>query len=351
MSLLDLAVYGRCCGHDMRVGYVERINDLSRFDEVWVSSLIYKQDVFETLKAIRERFSGVLRFGGKAASTLSEDELSAIKDIGVATHVGHGEVLLSGQEANISSYPPWDENDFATLDIHNSMFDMMTSRGCPYHCHFCHNTERKVSTFSHERSAANAELLMRKRGRQIIFLIDDIFALRVDHMLGVLEACDKIHLNIRKANMFFVHVNHLDEARLQAIDTMQPREMQIGIESGDDRMLAAMGKTFSAAEAEDRLRALHSRGHHVACLFLMGFPGETRESLNATVEFVRRNRPYMTGPWVSYYQPVPGTRGWEMARERLGYAVKGDRNTDIAYIDPNITEQDLRSARDGVMNR
>lgn len=348
--LLDMASYGRSFGHAMHVGYVEHIDDLSAFDEVWVSStLMFTQDQLEFIQSVRARYGGRLVFGGKVTDTMSDGDINALRCLDITVHKGHGEVLLSGGEPDMATYPAWSEADFRALDITNSMTEMMTSRGCPYHCHFCHNTEPRVSYFSHERSALHAELILTTLQRPRIFIVDDIFALRSDHMLGFLAACDSLGVNIRKRNSFFVHASHLDEERLSAIDALQPQEMQIGIESGDDGMLSLMGKTFTAEQAEAGLRALHGRGHLVACLFLMGFPGETKESLTATVEFVRRNRQYMSGWWVSFFQAVPNTRGWEMACERLGQEVRGAWNTDITYLDPALTRDDLIEARLAVM--
>jgi radical SAM superfamily enzyme YgiQ (UPF0313 family) len=136
---------------------------------------------------------------------------------------------------------------------------------------------------------------------------------------------------------------------LDAIQIIHPMEVQIGIESGDSRMLKAMGKTFTPAEAEDALQNLYERNVRVAALFLMGFPGETPESLEHTVNFMDRNRKYMSGWCVGYYQPIPYTRGWQLAAARLGRIVTGYRNDDITYLDPNLTERQLREARQAAM--
>jgi len=350
MAILDLAAYGRSLGIDMRVGYAENMGDLSEFDAVWVSALIYDEKLVDFIRSIRERNAKRIVFGGKAASTLFDRDIELLEKMGVVIHEGHGELLLNGgTECDVAAYPPWSEDDFRALDLSNSMTDMMTSRGCPYHCHFCHNTEKRVTYFSHERSATHARFFLETLKRSTVFIIDDIFALKSSHMRGFLDMCDRMSFNVRGRTRFFVHASHLDDDRLDSIDVLQPSELQIGIESGDDNMLAAMGKTFTSEQAEAGLKRLHERGHRVACLFLMGFPGETRESLDKTVEFVRRNRKYMSGWWVSYFQPVPKTVGWTMASERVGHEVCGDRNTDINYLDPNLTVDDLQTARLAVM--
>jgi len=112
-------------------------------------------------------------------------------------------------------------------------------------------------------------------------------------------------------------------------------------------MLTAMGKPFDAARAESVVRRLQAGGIPVEGLFLLGFPGETRESLADTVAFVERNRKFMANCWASFYQPVPGTVGWQMAVDRGWHGV-GARNVNLTYVDPNLTANDIRSAKESI---
>jgi radical SAM superfamily enzyme YgiQ (UPF0313 family) len=306
--------------------------------------------VLNDLDKLRERYKGKILFGGKGVQSMDNDEVRLLRSLDVEMTSTRGEFLLSGKKSfEYDTYPAWNVNDLETLSAKGPIVEIMSSRGCPYHCHFCHNTESHVWPFTAERTVSNAELILEWMSRERVFFVDDIFALRADRMLSILAEADRQGIELRKKTQFFVHVNHLDTERLAAIDAYQPMEMQMGVESGDDGMLRAMGKTFKADLAEDRLRELHRRGHRVACLFLMGFPGETKQSLQNTVDFVERNRQYMSGWWVSYYQPVRGTVGWDLATERLGHEVEGEWNTEISYLDPNLTVEDLTTARKAIM--
>ena len=352
MAVLDLACYGRKFGHEVDVGYLDAAppHDLAGYDMVGVSAIQFDESITKFLQGLTAAYRGRVVLGGKATDAMTGEDLEGIRQLGVEVFEGSGEGLLSpGIEIDYRNYPVWSEADFRIMDYANSVQEAMSSRGCPYYCHFCHNTEHRIHYFSPERTAEHVKLILETLGRFRVFFVDDIFALRVSHMRAVLAACDAIGVNLRKRNDFFVHISQLDEARLDAIDEFQPRELQVGLESGDDGMLVAMGKTFTAAEAEEKLQELHRRGNHVAGLFMMGFPGETRESLQATVDFMARNRKYMVGWWVSYYQPVPNTVGWKLACERAGRRVDGNWNTDVSYLDPNITVEDLQTARKAVM--
>ncbi len=350
IAMMDLAAYGRAFGHEVDVAYDEGQAISGNYDMVGVSAVVVDDDVIDLLRSLRRRYSGRLILGGKGAVTLADESRTMLDQLNVEVFEGPGERLLNADlPIDYATYPTWDREDSHLLkDTYNTK-ELMSSRGCPYHCHFCNNTEPKVKFFLPERTVSNAEMLFSIQGCNRVFFVDDIFAFRASNMMAILREADGRGLELRKRTQFFIHVNHIDDERLDAIDAYDPAEMQVGIESGDDKMLQAMGKTFTAAKAEDRLKALHGRGHHVACLFLMGFPGETRESLQHTVDFALRNRQYMSGWWVSYYQPVPGTKGWCMARERLGHELTGHWITDVSYVDPNLTAEDLTNARWAIM--
>jgi len=348
IAIMDLASYARSLGHEVDVGYCDEGRDLAEYDCIGMSSLSYTEDVYHQLANLRNGFDGRIVFGGKGTAVLSHDDYCKLRRIGVEVCFGAGERFF-GDKYDINKYPAWDLEDFYALDRNETMTEAMSSRGCPYHCHFCHNTEQEVRWFDKARTVQNIRLILEEVGRHRVFLVDDVFAISAERMFDLLDYARQSGCDIRKKLAFFVHISCVNHKTIDAICAYSPQEVQIGIESGDDGMLSAMGKTFTADEAEEKLRLLSEKGIKCACLFLMGFPGETRRSLANTVDFVDRNRKYMSGWWVSYYQPVPFTVGWNMARERLGRNISGDWNTEVSYIDPNITKTDLETARSAVM--
>ena len=106
-------------------------------------------------------------------------------------------------------------------------------------------------------------------------------------------------------------------------------------------MLKLMGKGFDSDTAYNKLKMLYEEaGVPIGTLFLIGFPGETEESLQNTLMFIRKIRAF-AGNWVSYYQPVRGTVGYDMATLRNRRTVTGGRNMHITYVDPNLSRKIL----------
>lgn len=130
-----------------------------------------------------------------------------------------------------------------------------------------------------------------------------------------------------------------ENVRVKWIKVYKPFRASIRIESGDDRMLERMGKGFDSETAFQKIKTLFDETHvSIGALFIIGFPGETEESLQNTHRFIQRIRPF-AGSWVSYYQPVRGTPGFELALRRDPGMKVGRRNTAITYIDPNLTQK------------
>ncbi len=86
----------------------------------------------------------------------------------------------------------------------------------------------------------------------------------------------------------------------------------IPIQSADDYVLEQMGRTYSAANLEQRLILLSDKFNRPAlgADIIVGFPGEDDISFNNTYRFVERNK--FTHLHVFPYSPRPGTRAWTM---------------------------------------
>ncbi len=342
IALLDLAAYWRSFGHTVDCYYLDQIYGYrlweKSYDLVGLSVLqALKEDTpLKDALHLRKLFRTEVVVGGKWTRTTTEEQKAYLAIQKIKVYEGAGEYYLNDREINFEEYPSWQSADFITLgDVRP---DIMSARGCPYHCHFCHNTEQKLSFFSPKRSADNIQLLF-QLGEKTIFFNDDIFTLKPAHMGNLYQELERRHLDLKNRNEFFIHVHHINEETLKWIKTYEPFRVHVGIESGDDRMLQLMGKGFDHETAFQKLKILRDELQvPIGALFLIGFPGETEESLKNTLDFILRIRS-LAGSWVSFYQPVRGTKGYEMALERNKRMKLGRRNTGIPYVDPNLTKK------------
>jgi radical SAM superfamily enzyme YgiQ (UPF0313 family) len=351
IGLLDLGAFLRKQGHDVDLYYIDDIPQGNRYDLVGVSVFtddFGKKAVWNDLYGLKERFgNSKIVVGGRYTHYLNRSEIKELEKDGFEIWVGDGELYFSKQdEIDYPVYPSWQRKDLETLNTNGNA--VMSSRGCPYDCSFCHNIQKKVSFFHPMRTVDNIQLLFERKVDHV-FIIDDIFTIRKKHMLDVLHGCNRRGVEIKGKNKFFTHINLINEDIASVMQRFDPFEVQVGIESGDSEMLKRMNKPFSPEKALGRIEVL-SRFVPINGLFLIGFPGESIQSLENTLRFVKKAKKYLRKKWVSLYQPVPKTKGYELAVQNGSIIGKRQDNTEVTYIDRNLSRETLLEFRDTIMN-
>jgi len=115
--------------------------------------------------------------------------------------------------------------------------------------------------------------------------------------------------------------------------------LHIPAQSGSDKILQAMNRRYTAEqylELLDRARAIVP-GIAIAGDFIVGFPGETEEDFQATVELVKKAR--YKNCFIFKYSPRPGTTADKGLKDDVPIEVKKRRNTEL------LAEQEKISGR------
>src|SRR5690606_10377438 len=112
----------------------------------------------------------------------------------------------------------------------------------------------------------------------------------------------------------------------------------MGAESGSQKILNAMEKGTTVEQIYEASRRLHAAGIRVGFFLQFGYPGETREDIELTLQMVRDCRPDDIGMSVSY--PLPGTKFYQNVRMQLGDKQNWQDSADLAmmYRGPFVTE-------------
>jgi radical SAM superfamily enzyme YgiQ (UPF0313 family) len=194
--------------------------------------------------------------------------------------------------------------------------NMVSSRGCPYHCNWC---AKPISgnKFHLRPAAAVAEemkLLKTCAGVKHIWFGDDVFALNHNWVQEFAAEVTK-----RDAAVPFKIQSRADlmsECTVRNLKTAGCAEVWMGVESGSQAILNAMDKSLRLPSVIAARELLEQAGIR-ACFFLQfGYPGETWIELQETIGFVRETRPDDIG--ISFSYPLPGTTFYERVRKELG---------------------------------
>lgn len=213
-----------------------------------------------------------------------------------------------------------------------------TERGCPALCTFCLWPQTISGHRWRTRSAEDVANEVRWAldsfpGLQEIFFDDDTFNIRKER---VLELCNRLRpLDFTWSCTSRVNV---DYETLRAMRSAGCRLLIVGYESGDPQILKNIKKGATVERALRFTRDAHRAGLTIHGDFIIGLPGETRETIRRSLEFAKRLDTETIQ--VSVAHPYPGTSFYDQALAN-GW-LTGSAMTDAAgHQLPNIRYDDL----------
>ena len=190
---------------------------------------------------------------------------------------------------------------------------LVTSRGCPNKCIFC---DRSVfGARCHGHSAAYVTEMMedlhRRHGVREFAFEDDTF---VTFGRRLREICEGLIAS--KAGFSWTclgRVDHVSPENLALMKRAGCWQVSFGIESGSQAILDAIGKRVTLEQIRDAVRMTRKAGILAKGFFIVGHPGETRETLEATVRFALELP--LNDLSVTMLTPFPGTELYDRAAE------------------------------------
>lgn len=218
---------------------------------------------------------------------------------------------------------------------------LMSSRGCPYDCAFCSTVKHWGTGYRFPSEAyvvGEIELLRERYGAEVIHFYDDLFVVRKDRVLSILKLMRERGLHEGAEYRCFVRSNLLDDEVMEAFAASGFRLLNIGFESGSDEILQILNKGSASMKKNRRAIELgRKHGLKFASCFIIGSPGETRQSILETFDFVTSNVDALQYVQFAPLVILPGTEVWRWA-ERIGVS---DRNLTGVVLEPeDINNED-----------
>jgi len=268
----------------------------------------------------------------RVKNIISQSVAQIQKIVGRSGANGNGEADATIRDT-IAALKKWDVGLYQTDK--NLFYYLLTSRGCPYRCTFCSEPLQVMhgdgagkflwNTHSVDwvrRQVETIRTILAGSGHHLdgIGIWDDMFWIRYKTNPRAFDVLD--YLAEEK-------LGYLIEARadqLLANDFMLFRKLSetgciqvfVGAESISQETLNYMRKGTKAAEYKKLLE--YANRFHVALRmsFIIGFPGETDASVNATLDFCDAVNDGAYGPWVNIsgpkiFTPYPGTEEYTRA--------------------------------------
>ena len=193
------------------------------------------------------------------------------------------------------------------------------SRGCPFHCKFCDTSTfgAKVRHYSPQKVFEMMKHLHDTYGVRHIQFVDDLF---LASKVRVTELCNLLLDSGLK--MTWSCTARVDTVKPEVLEIMKKAgcwEISFGLETGSNELLQKMDKAARVEASEQAVKWTAAAGIRVKGLFMLGYPGENLETIQATKDFVRRIP--MTIMNLTKFTPYPGS---PVYRDLYGTNIRDD---------------------------
>lgn len=286
---------------------------------------------------------------GEGEETLIEllDQVSAAKEPnldaipGLAYKSSNSLILHTPRRPDITHldklpFPAWDLVDVEKYRSiwmkRNGYFsmNMVTTRGCPYHCNWCAKPiwGQRYNSRSPENVVAEMKWLKETFAPDHIWFADDILGLKpnwIEKFADLLQQENAVipFKCLQRADL-------VNEKTASALAKAGCKTVWLGAESGSQKILDAMDKGDTVEDIYRAKTLLRKNGIEVGFFLQFGYPGETWDDVLKTLKMVRECAPDDIGISVSY--PLPGTKFFERVKLELGEKQNWVDSEDLAML-------------------
>ena len=354
VGALSIAAFLEARGHDIvlanysKEGVRSAATHIHSIGPDMVGLSVYthnRTDSFRLAREIRKRLPKTLIVaGGPHAACLGGEVLRRVKAIdyvvrgegelalatllegGAVRAPDSGRIITGGRINKLDALPAPSRfgGVMRGIDPNEQFKYLITSRGCPHRCVYCCSPNlwgRETAFHSAGHIVDEIEYCVKTYGIIYFSIRDDNFTLRRER---VLEFCRLL----RERKLYIMwncqsRVDTLDEEMLVEMKRAGLEHIQLGVESGSERVLSMYDKRTTVADIERASAAVRRAGVYLAFYLMAGMRDERASDIGKTVELIRRTLPGdgMVSPVALY----PGTALYDEARER------GDIDDDIWF--------------------
>ena len=203
---------------------------------------------------------------------------------------------------------------------------IITTHGCPFNCDFC---SRPVFGSLFRRRNLDAVIneieQIRQLGYDSLWIADDSLTLNKNYLK---EFCRRMAGRDMKWSCLS-RVNGIHSEITHEMKAAGCHKVYLGLESGSPETLQLMNKKATLEESIQSVELFHETGIEVAAFFIVGYPGETITSIEATFRFsltlpldeISFNVPF----------PLPGSKLFERVSE-LDRNKDWDKENEVTFV-------------------
>ncbi|MEI7481110.1 MAG: radical SAM protein [Elusimicrobiota bacterium] len=301
----------------------------------------------------------ICRGEGEAATLDLLDALDAGKDFsGIGNLYVKQKELISRNpvrplDKELDAYPFPDRELYKALGLgtDRSVRNIITSRGCMFHCSFCFEDSirelykdkgQHVRVRSIEKVIEELRELKLKHNVKTVYFCDDVFGINRKWLYEFLDVYKK-EIGLDFLCLVRADIMCSDENYAVKLKEAGCKSVFFGIESGSERLRnSVLNKNLKDKDIYEAARMLHKAGLPFRTYNIVGLPDETLEDAFNTVKMnIAIKADY---PWCSIFSPYPRT-ALTLYAQQQGYLAKDfspDAISGSFFIDSQLTIPDIR---------
>lgn len=176
--------------------------------------------------------------------------------------------------------------DFFPVFRNKRFIPLVTSRGCPFKCTYCHDIfDKSIQYRSPKVVVDEIEYLLKTYRIREFHIVDDVFNVNMKRAKIVLDAIIERNLNIHISFPNGLRADFFDDELIDKMQRAGVYRLALGIESGSQRIQDMIKKDLDINILHGVVDKLTRARISVHGFFMLGFPSETREEMKKTIDF------------------------------------------------------------------
>jgi anaerobic magnesium-protoporphyrin IX monomethyl ester cyclase len=186
-----------------------------------------------------------------------------------------------------------------------SALSVSTQRGCPYTCKWCSTAVygQSYRRRSPEKVVAELKDIQEKYAPDTIWFVDDVFTVSHKWLAEFVDALEEAKLKVK-----FECISRADRMNKEVISLLKRAgcfRVWIGAESGSQKIIDAMDRRVSVEQVREMIIETRNQGIEAGTFIMLGYPGETEEDIEETINHLKISNPDYFTITVAY--PIKGT--------------------------------------------
>jgi len=209
-----------------------------------------------------------------------DDNIIDTNDKSAKTQILHKEIDYDPDKWSI---------DYSKISLNTEVIPIMTSRGCGFNCSFC-SYPTSGGKFIHKKISTVINELkdIQSIGVKHLLFLDDTLNFPIKRFKELLKEMVENGLTTFKCYSF-CRCQFLDDETVDLMKKCGFTAVLLGIESGAEEILKNMNKHANITDYKKGIKLLKQYEILTVAAIIVGFPGETLETINKTVDFLNEN--------------------------------------------------------------